>query len=220
MTIVLLLGWSLSMGGLQSAEGSSTPSVFPEDCVPIQSEKVQVVDEGQGDFLVTDGEHRLAKAASRTAAERMAAIAARHEQHCFIGRDSGKGQLVEYWKGRSDVDVDMPPPADCHSYNQDRLRSEKTGGGFVVTDGTKRLFTLATRGEVRQALQWARKHKQYCYIGRDNDRYDHAEYVIAYWAGGEEGGGTYLDESSDDTYLDDSGEEDTYLDDSGGGDRR
>ncbi len=218
--IVALLVWGLGAGGLQAAEGANALSVSPEDCVPIQSENVRVVDEGRGDFLVTDGEHRLAMAASRKAAERVAAVAARHEHHCFIGRDSGRGEVVEYWKGRSDVDVEMPPPADCHSYNQDRLRSEKKGRAFVVTDGSVRLFTLATRGEVRQAIQWARKHKQYCYIGRDNNRYDHSDYVTAYWAGGDEGEGTYLDESSDDTYLDDSGGGDTYLDDSDGGDDR
>lgn len=218
--IVALFVWGLGTGGLQHAEGATTPSLAPEDCVPIQSENVRVVDEGRGDFLVTDGEHRLAMAASRKAAERVAAVAARHEKHCFIGRDSGRGEVVEYWKGRSDVDVEMPPPADCHSYNQDRLRSNKQGSGFVVTDGSVRLFTLATREEVRQAIQWARKHKQYCYIGRDNERYDHSDYVTAYWGGGDDEGDTYLDESSDDTYLDDSGGGDTYLDDSdGGGDR-
>lgn len=216
--VALLLVWGLGASGIQHAEGASPLSVAPEDCVPIQSENVQVVDEGRGDFLVTDGEHRLAMAASRKAAERVAAVAARHEHHCFIGRDSGRGEVVEYWKGRSEVDVEMPPPADCHSYNQDRLRSEKNGGGFVITDGTVRLFRLATRKEVRQAIEWARKHKQYCYIGRDNDRYDHSDYVTAYWAGGDEGGDTYLDESSEEgTYLDDDGGGDTYLDDDGGG---
>jgi hypothetical protein len=181
---------------------------------------VQVVDEGRGNYLVTDGKNRLAMAATRKAAERMAAVASRHEYHCFIGRDSGDGTVVEYWKGRSDVDVEMPPPADCQSYNQERLRSTKEGGGFVISDGATRLLTLSTRGEVRQALKWARKHKKRCFIGRDNQRWDHSDYVMSYWAGGGDDDGTYLDESEEDTYLDDSGG-DTYLDESGGGpDRR
>jgi len=216
---VALLAWILGAGGLHPAHGSTAPSVAPEDCVPIQSQNVRVVDEGRGEFLVTDGKNRLAMAASRKAAERMAAVAAYHEHHCFIGRDSGGGDVVEYWKGRSDVDVEMPPPADCRSYNPDRLRSTKKGGQFVITDETTRLLTLATRGEVRRALKWARKQKKRCFIGRDNRRYEHSKYVMSYWMGGDDSGGTYLDDTDKEgTYLDDSGgEEDTYLDDSGGG---
>lgn len=213
---LLIIGGMLGLSGGHPAHGAEAIITPPEDCVPIQSKSVRVVDEGRGDYLVTDGKNRLAMAATRTEAERMAAVASRHEYHCFIGR---KNREVEYWKGRSEVDVKMPPPVDCQRYNSDRLRAMEEGSSYVITDGTTRLVTLPSRGEARQALEWARKHKKRCFIGRDNERWEHSDYVMSYWSGGGDDEGTYLDDSDQDTYLDDEGG-DTYLDDSGGDSNR
>lgn len=161
-------------------------STDEEDCLSINSSEVQIQYEGNREYLITDGESRIAIAADRTSARKMTRIVAQHEYHCFIGRDNQREDrsqyLVEYWKGRSDVDVHHLRDEDCLPYNPDNLRIvDEQEQGYLLTDGRSRMLILDDRNDAERALEWAKQHSKHCFIGRDNDRENRDQYILEYW---------------------------------------
>jgi hypothetical protein len=79
---------------------------------------------------------------------------------------------------------DWPSPADCVSYNPANLTVAFANGAYTVSDGGKKVLTVSgysgdNTGD--QALALAKRYKKHCYIGRDNNREDHNQYVFDYW---------------------------------------
>jgi hypothetical protein len=82
---------------------SGVATVIPnEDCIPYDPNTLQIVDEGAGGFLLTDGFSRMALYASLEDAQEGLRVAKLASKQCFIGRDNTrpnrKAYIVEYWK--------------------------------------------------------------------------------------------------------------------------
>ncbi|PEN12516.1 hypothetical protein CRI94_13395 [Longibacter salinarum] len=182
----LLLGLMVFSGCKSMMENISMPG-GSQDCIAIDASEVRVERDG-GAYVVTDGQSRMLQAASERDARDMAALARQHESHCFIGRDNTRADrdtyVFEYWKGQSSVDGDAPPESDCISYDPTDLRIVDEGSdGYVLTDGRSRMAMLDNEIDAEKALDWARGHTRHCFIGRDNNRRNRADYITSFWAG-------------------------------------
>jgi hypothetical protein len=63
---------------------------------------LKIVDEGERGWLLTDDRSRMLILDNENDAKAALALARKHTQHCFIGRDNKRKNrrdyIVEYWK--------------------------------------------------------------------------------------------------------------------------
>ncbi len=76
--------------------------IVAEDCLPYDVGSLQIVNEGEKGWLLTDGRSRMLVLDNKEDAEAALALAQRHKAHCFIGRNNRRpnrcSYIVEYWK--------------------------------------------------------------------------------------------------------------------------
>lgn len=74
---------------------------------------------------------------------------------------------------------------DCIRYDPGALRVVSAGAdGFQVFEGTSRaMLLLDDETDARNAKSLAERHTSLCFLGRDNERENRAEYVVYYWRG-------------------------------------
>lgn len=147
-----------------------------EDCLGYNPNNLEIRQEQDGDWLLTDGRSRMMMLKTEKDARRALALARRHTQHCFIGRGSDDRFIVGYWKGDSGIDTTIPDEV-CLGYDTDNLTIEDEGDQWLLTDGNSRMLVLANRADARRALALARRHVEMCFIGKG--RAD--EYNYVYW---------------------------------------
>ena len=74
----------------------------PEDCIPYNASALQIVDEGEKGWLLTDGRSRLQGLDNKEDAEAALSLAQQHNYQCFIGRNNRRPDrlhyILEYWK--------------------------------------------------------------------------------------------------------------------------
>ena len=156
-----------------------------QDCLPYNPNDLRIENEGASGWLLTDGRSRILILANRADAERALALARRHTAHCFIGRDNTRPNrrdfIMEYWTGDSGIATTILGE-DCISYNPSSLETRNEGlSGWLLTDGSSRMVTLANRADAEQALGVASASSRQCFIGRNNNRPNRRDYIVQYW---------------------------------------
>ena len=100
--VVLVVTISVTLASY--ALGQKTVPGFREDCIGYNPERLEVIDEGERGWLLTDdgGRHRMLGLDDRDDAEAALALAKRHRAMCFIGRNNRRpnrgAYIVQYWK--------------------------------------------------------------------------------------------------------------------------
>ncbi len=163
---------------------TSLPPVVQEDCLPYTPNALRLVNEGAGGWLLTDGTSRMLVLDNESDAQRALTLARSQTAHCFIGRNNGRpnrlNYIVEYWKGGAGVP--SLPGEDCLPYNRTALRLVDEGpAGWLLTDGGSRMLTLDNRADAERALALARAASAQCFIGRNNTRANRRSYIVGYW---------------------------------------
>ena len=156
-----------------------------EDCLNYNPNNLTIRNEGANGWLLTDGVSRMLMLDNGADARNALALARRHTSHCFIGRDNRRADrqsyIVEYWKGNSGITTNITNP-DCISYNENNLSIRNEGAsGWLLTDGSSRMFMLDDRGDATQAKQIAENNSKQCFIGRNNSRTNRKSYIVNYW---------------------------------------
>ena len=78
--------------------------IVREDCIRYNPGALEVIDEGERGWLLTDdgGRHRMLGLDNKEDAEAALALAKRHRAMCFIGRNNRRPNrrdyIVQYWK--------------------------------------------------------------------------------------------------------------------------
>ena len=78
--------------------------VVREDCIKYNPEALEIIDEGERGWLLTDdgGRHRMLGLDNKEDAGAALALAKRHKAMCFIGRNNRRPNrrdyIVQYWK--------------------------------------------------------------------------------------------------------------------------
>jgi hypothetical protein len=178
---------SPSNNGTTSSASPSTSlsDIQPMDCIPYDSTRLSVVNEGASGWLLTDGVARMEVLDNATDAQRALALARRHTAQCFIGRDNTRADrrayIVEYWGGDSGLNTTIDPE-DCIGYERDRLSILDEGAsGWLLTDGRSRMLVLDNQQDAQNALILAKVYTNQCFIGRNNTRTDRLSYIVQYW---------------------------------------
>jgi hypothetical protein len=156
-----------------------------EDCLDYNPNNLQIRNEGATGWLLTDGSSRMLVLDNQTDARNALALAKRHTSHCFIGRGNRRSDrqsyIVEYWKGNSGINTNITNP-DCISYNPSNLSIRNEGAnGWLLTDGSSRMFMLDNRNDATLAKQIAESNSRQCFIGRNNTRPNRQNYIVNYW---------------------------------------
>jgi hypothetical protein len=75
------------------------------------------------------------------------------------------------------------PQEDCVTYTPDQMRIvDKDARGWLLERHDGAIFAqLDNRTDAEASLAVARRHSAICYIGRDNKRPNHDDYVMVYW---------------------------------------
>jgi hypothetical protein len=165
---------------------TSTPSVAREDCLSYNPESLRIDDAGErGWYLLGDKGRQMLLLDDKDDAYAALALAQRHKEHCFIGRDNTRPNrleyIVDYWQGDSGKETTIRNE-DCLPYYTDALRIVDEGKtGWLLTDGRSRMLVLDDEQDAWATLALAKKHTYHCFIGRGNDRPDPAAYIVEYW---------------------------------------
>jgi hypothetical protein len=76
--------------------------VGTQDCFSYDADRLSIVDEGEGGWLLTDGSARMSVLDDEADAKRALALAERHAKQCFIGRGNTRSEryeyIIEYWE--------------------------------------------------------------------------------------------------------------------------
>jgi hypothetical protein len=165
--------------------GGALDNIQPKDCLPYNPGDLRIVDEGASGWLLTDGRSRMLTLDNRTDAVNALALAQRHTQQCFIGRDNRRADrrtyIVDYWAGESGRATTISGE-DCIGYSVAGLHLENEGdAGWLLTDGRSRMLMLDNPTDGNNALTLARAFTKQCYIGRGNHRSDRSQYIVEYW---------------------------------------
>lgn len=72
---------------------------------------------------------------------------------------------------------------DCVPYNPSTLRLIDEGqlGWLISRDDGASFMVMDTKDDADVMMGVFRAHSAFCYVGRDNKRANHREYVQAYW---------------------------------------
>ena len=156
-----------------------------EDCLSYNPNNLSIRNEGAAGWLLTDGVSRMLMLDNVTDARNALALAKRHTAHCFVGRDNRRADrqnyIVEYWKGNSGISTNITNE-DCISYNENNLSIRNEGAaGWLLTDGSSRMFMLDNRRDAAQTKQIAENNSRQCFIGRGNTRSNRKNYIVNYW---------------------------------------
>lgn len=156
-----------------------------EDCLNYNPNNLTIRNEGVSGWLLTDGSSRMLILDNVTDARNALALAKRHTAHCFIGRDNRRtdrqNYIVEYWKGNSGIATNISNE-DCIDYNESNLTIRNEGAsGWLLTDGSSRMFLLDDRGDATLAKGIATDNSKQCFIGRNNTRSNRKSYIVNYW---------------------------------------
>lgn len=142
------------------------PVILKEDCLGFDPGRLQLKAE-RGRYLLTDGRSRMKMFPNHREARR-ALKTIRHynmDQHCFVGRPDPS---MEYWSANGQAPSGRIGEEDCISFNFRRLRIEREGSQWLMTDGRSRMRMFPNRREAEKALRIIRKYgfNKTCYIGR------------------------------------------------------
>ena len=100
VAICLIAGVTITFAGYTI--GQENVPIVREDCINYNREALQVIDEGQRGWLLTDGRSRMLGLDNEEDAKAALALARRHTAQCFIGRNNRrpnrKDYIVQYWK--------------------------------------------------------------------------------------------------------------------------
>jgi hypothetical protein len=96
----------------------------------------------------------------------------------------GSGRTAYVGSGTFIRETGPAARVDCLPYNPGSLRIENEGAsGWLLTDGSQRMQTLASQADAQKALAMARQHRAQCFIGRDNTRPNRKDYIMLWWRG-------------------------------------
>ena len=72
---------------------------------------------------------------------------------------------------------------DCVPYNPSTLRLTDEGerGWLIARDDGARFIGLDTREDAAVMLEVFKSHREFCYVGRNNQRANRDHYVHHYW---------------------------------------
>lgn len=159
---------------------------FNSDCLYYNPNDLKIVFEGATGWLLTDGRSRMLMLDNREDAVRALALARRHTAHCFIGRDNTRPNrrdyVHEYWSGDSGIETTINGE-DCLKYNPNNLSivDEGANGWLLTEGGWHRMMMFDNRNDAEEGLAVAKRHTNYCFIGRDNNRPNRREYIVEYF---------------------------------------
>ena len=137
-----------------------------EDCLDFNTRDVTLKKESNG-YLLTDGRSRMKVFPNREEA-RKALRTIRHyrlDSHCFVGRPQPS---MEYWLADGQAPDGAMPNEDCIAFDPAKLRLQKEGSNWLMTDGRSRMRIFPNKSEAQQALRIIQEYgfNRTCYIGR------------------------------------------------------
>jgi hypothetical protein len=155
------------------------------DCLPYNPDNLSIINEGASGWLLTDGVSRMLILDNQTDAQNALALAQRHTEHCFIGRDNTRSNrlsyIVEYWDGSSGENTTISNE-DCINYNENNLSIVDLGAtGWRITDGFSAMLILDNLDDANDALLLTQTFSEQCFIGRGNNRDNRLSYIVEYW---------------------------------------
>lgn len=143
----------------------------PESWVAGSGSSSAHLDLGLGDTLVD--------------ANNMVAVLQRYSQLCYIGRDNLRPNRLQYilkYQRSPTGQQTVIAPQDCLAYNPGALTIVNEGtSGWAVMSGATQVALLDTSLEAAVALSVAQGFSNECFIGRQNTRLNHYDYVMEYW---------------------------------------
>jgi hypothetical protein len=168
--------------------GPPAPSgpVAAEDCIGYNPRTLSIRNEGANGWLLTDGASRMQMLDSQADANRALALARRHTQHCFIGRNNSRPNrqqyISQYWKGSTGVNT-VIAGEDCVSYGPGSAGVFNRGAiGWRLEDGSHAVMLFDTQADANRGIMVAQEAQgRLCFIGRSNSRPDRAAYIVEYW---------------------------------------
>lgn len=120
-----------------------------------------------------------------TDATNMVAVLQRYSQLCYIGRDNPRPNRLQYilqYQRSPTGQQTVVAPQDCVAYNPGALTIVNEGtSGWAVMSGATQVALLDTSLEAAVALTVAQGFSNECFIGRQNARLNHYDYVMEYW---------------------------------------
>jgi hypothetical protein len=165
---------------------STLPPPSPEDCVSHDPNQLTVEPFGTGYRMIDSGSHAMALLDNLTDAQNALSVARGFTQHCFDSRtspDKGK-HLMEYWKGGKGV-AGPVSNEDCISYNRTNLSivevNDASGQWWSLRDGGLYMEAFTSQADAVRGRLVAQQHSRQCFIGRDNQRPNHRDYILEYW---------------------------------------
>jgi hypothetical protein len=102
VVIAMCLVAVLTITFADNTPGQENAPTVREDCIYYNREALEVIDEGERGWLLTDGRSRMLGLDNEEDARAALALARRHTAQCFIGRNNRRPNrrdyIVQYWK--------------------------------------------------------------------------------------------------------------------------
>ena len=149
-----------------------------DDCIGYNATNLTVTGGGNL-WQLTDGGSILTAHETENDAEKMHAIARRHQRQCFIGRDNSRPNRAEYIVQHFDGDSGLASGSfseDCIGYDDDDLFIENLGAsGWRLRAGNVALLLADNESDAKKMWKLADDNDELCFVGRGTSR------VHEYW---------------------------------------
>lgn len=145
-----------------TAVGASfhTAPVAAEDCLSTDRANLSIVDEGGGDWLLTDGASRMFILDSQEDAQNALVVAQHYASRCFIGRPDPE---MMYWNGPNAGEPALSR-TDCISHDPSSVEIVRDVWRLVA--GNSLLATFENEADAGRGLTVARSFSRMCFVGR------------------------------------------------------
>jgi hypothetical protein len=168
------------------AVGDPAVVIPPPDQIPYDVASLRIVDEGAGNWLLTDGRSRIQMFDGQQDASNGLAVVSRYTRQGFVGRGNRRpdreSYLLPYWAGASGLPPRPVTSIDRIHYNPDNLFAADLGSsGWRIQDGANWLSLADNAGDAAAQLQIMIRYHWMCYIGRNNHRPSRQRYMMTYW---------------------------------------